>query len=124
MSEIRVKDFETLDALFKHTGKGLAKIYAGLDRNCRCGCGGKYYYAGSKQFNSMINRAKKAFIETKNYIENYCEEVGKSGLSCFDRELIQSFVYNPEIYVNIPRLTGNNKCYCIYFLDDDDENND
>ena len=67
MSEISVKKFASLDELFEHTGKGIAKIYSGKDHYCRCGCGGKYYYAGSKLFNGIIKRAKKAFDETLEY---------------------------------------------------------
>lgn len=120
MSEISVKKFASLDELFEHTGKSIAKIYSGKDHCCRCGCGGKYYYAGSKLFNGMIKRAKKAFEETLEYVNTYCN--GDFEKLCReDKDILQGFVYRPGVYVNIPKLSGNNKCYCIYFKNEDED---
>jgi hypothetical protein len=66
------------------------KIYFGLDHNCRCGCGGDYYYPGSWGWDKIVN-------EIKN-------------LGTVDAEKETEW----NIYINIP--IGNNLAYTLYFL--------
>lgn len=49
-----MKNYATLDELMENMNGKAVKVYSGKDDCCRCGCGGKYYYAGSKLFNAML----------------------------------------------------------------------
>lgn len=114
-----MKNYATLDELMENMNGKVVKVYSGKDDRCRCGCGGKYYYAGSKQFNAMLNRAKREYIKTREVC--MLIETDLHGLSVQEKRTYRNFVYHPDVYVNIPRSDSNNKCYCVYFSTEDDE---
>lgn len=58
MSEVEAKMAEVFDKINHAT-----KVYSGRDHVCRCGCAGKYYYAGDKLFKTIVNRAIKKIAE-------------------------------------------------------------
>jgi len=63
------------------------QIYYGKDHYCRCGCGGKYAYPGSKGFTRYANAI-----------------INLGGIE---------FVQEDEQYINIS--LPNNRAYTIYF---------
>ena len=65
------------------------KIYFGLDRHCRCGCGGDYYYKNTEGWNYVVRTIQRLGI-----------------VNC-DTD------YENKVYVNIP--LGDNMAYTIYF---------
>lgn len=69
----------------------------------------------------MLNRAKREYIKT----HEVCMLIGNDlrGLSDQEKRTYRNFVYHPDVYVNIPRSDSNNKCYCVYFSNEDENEN-
>lgn len=47
----------------------VSKVYQGIDRVCRCGCGGEYYEAkqDSEKVEKLLKKAKKYITEGVQY---------------------------------------------------------
>ena len=88
------KTFEEVLAEFGKTEKDIERIYHGLDHNCRCGCGGRYFEAGERGFTRAVNQMKKAEFRA------------------FE---IEGKVDGKVHWLNIPEQWTNDMCYCIYF---------
>lgn len=86
---------EYMKTTFGKTFGNISKIYHGKDHWCRCGCGGKYFYPGSRGFARALNTLKR-------------------GIRTFKDKVVY---FNGEIatYLNVPEADRENKCYCLYF---------
>lgn len=89
------------------TTADIQRIYHGLNRCCRCGCGGKYFERGSAGFTRAMNK-----MQNKSF-----EPLAEGDLV----HMPNGQTYKSEgididkVYVNIPYNAENDKCYCIYF---------
>jgi hypothetical protein len=73
-----------------NTDRSITKIYMGLDRHCRCGCGGEYVEIGKPKFEKRLKRFNSLLAAAE--------------LSSGD---------NTDSYINVSY--GNNRAMTAYF---------
>lgn len=99
--------------LAKHNRKitDITKIYSGLCNCCRCGCGGRYFEAGSVGFKRALNKIQKPDFEP---LAEGTEVIAPA----HDHDIVKSegIVYD-HTYLDIPYNKDNDKCFCLYFED-------
>ena len=87
----------------------IKRIYHGLCNCCRCGCGGRYFDAGTVGFKRALNKIQKP--DFKPLAEGTEVIAPAHGHSIVKSEGI---VYD-RTYLDIPYNKDNDKCFCLYF---------
>ena len=82
---------------------------SGLCNCCRCGCGGRYFDAGTVGFKRALNKIQKPDFEplaegTEVIAPAHGHSIVKSEGIVYDRT-----------YLDIPYNKDNDKCFCLYF---------
>jgi len=98
----------------------ITQIYTGLERGCRCGCHGTYWYPGNKGFARALNKAKDLdpIVDVYEWEESALDKaINKQTKNDHDGTVRACAQRGPgkdsESWIDI--CTGNGKTITIYY---------